>query len=110
MKGATLFTTAKEPGENEAVFINTNQPKIDIPSLVKDGYIVRTRADADTLEARVDSTEKREAAIRSGAQYISTDFPDPSEYFSKFKQLFPGDSLIRCNSWNTDKNCSIENE
>lgn len=110
MKGATLFTTAKEPGKNEAVFINTNQPRIDIPSLVKNGYIVRTRADGDTLEARIDSTEKREAAIRSGAQYISTDFPDPKEYFSKFKQLFPKDSLTRCNPWNTNKNCYIESE
>ncbi|WP_319420776.1 Ca2+-dependent phosphoinositide-specific phospholipase C [Pleurocapsa sp. FMAR1] len=110
MKGATLFTTAREPGENEAVFINTNQPRIDIPSMVRDGYIVRTRADADTLEARVDSTEKREAAIRSGAQYVSTDFPDPSEYFSKFKRLFPGDALVRCNPWNTDKSCHIEDK
>ena len=108
MKGATLFTTAKEPGENEAVFINTNEPRRDIPSLIEDGYIVRTRADSDTLEARLDSTEKREAAIRSGAQYISTDFPDPREYFSKFKRLFPEDALIRCNPWNTDDNCRIE--
>ena len=110
MKGATLFTTAREPGENEAVFININQPRIDIPSLVKDGYIVRTRADSDTLEARIDSTEKREAAIRSGAQYVSTDFPDPQEYFSKFKRLFPKNTLIRCNPWNTSKNCHIKSE
>ena len=110
MRGATLFTTAKEPGENEAVFINLKEPRIDIPDLIEDGYIVRTRADADTLEARIDSTEKREAAIRSGAQYVSTDFPDPREYFSKFKRLFPKDALVRCNPWNTDEKCRIEPE
>ena len=110
MRGATLFTTAREPGENEAVFINLKEPRIDIPELIEDGYIVRTRADADTLEARIDSTEKREAAIRSGAQYVSTDFPDPREYFLKFKRLFPKDALVRCNPWNTDENCRIKNE
>ncbi len=110
LRGATLFTTAKEPGENEAVFINTNQPRKDIPDLVKKGYIVRTRADADTLQSRVGSTELRDKAIKSGAQYISTDYPNPNEYFSDFKVLFPGDSLIRCNPLNTDDSCQIESD
>ena len=110
LRGATLFTTAKEPGENEAVFINTNQPRKDIPDLVKKGYIVRTRADADTLQSRVGSTELRDKAIKSGAQYISTDYPNPNEYFSDFKVLFTGDSLIRCNPLNSDDSCQIESD
>ena len=110
LRGATLFTTAKEPGDNEAVFINTNKPRKDIPDLVKQGYIVRTRADGDTLQARVGSTELRDDAIKSGAQYISTDFPNPNEYFSDFKVLFPGDRLIRCNPINTDESCQVRDK
>ena len=108
LKGATLFTTAKEPGTDEGIFINTNEPTREIPDLVRQGYIVRTRADGDTLEARVGSTEKRDRAINSGAQYISTDFPQPNEYFSDFMVLFADDTLIRCNPLNTTDNCRIE--
>ena len=107
LRGATLFTTAKEPGENDAIFINTNEPRKDIPDLVKQGYIVRTRADGDTLQARVGSTELKDKAIKSGAQYISTDFPNPNEYFSDFQVLFPGDRLIRCNPINTNDSCEV---
>lgn len=108
LKGATLFTTAKEPGSDEGIFINTNEPTEEIPDLVKQGYIVRTRADGDTLEARIDSTEKRDKAIKSGAQYISTDYPKPDEYFSDFMVMFADNTMIRCNPLNTSDNCRIE--
>ena len=108
LKEATLFTTAKEPGSDEGIFINTNEPNEKIPDLVKQGYIVRTRADGDTLEARIDSTEKRDKAIKSGAQYISTDYPKPDEYFSDFQVLFADNTMIRCNPLNTSDNCRIE--
>ena len=67
-----------------------------------------TRADGDTLQARVGSTELKDKAIKSGAQYISTDFPNPNEYFSDFQVLFPGERLIRCNPLNTDDSCQVE--
>ena len=47
----------------------------DIPDLVAAGYVVRTRADADTVEARSGDTGPRDAAIASGAQWVSTDYP-----------------------------------
>ena len=93
LRGATLFTAAKEPGDNEAVFIYTNEPRKDISDLVQQGYIVRTRADGDTLQARVGSTELKDKAIKSGIQYISTYFINANEYFSDFKVLFPGEQL-----------------
>ena len=43
------------------------------------GYLVRTRADADTIEARKNDYGRLKAALISGAQIISTDYcvPDP---------------------------------
>ena len=107
LKGATLFTTAQEPGTDEGIFINTQEATREIADLVKQGYIVRTRADGDTIDARVGSTERRDKAIKSGAQYISTDYPKPDEYFSDFKVLFAEGTMIRCNPLNTSETCSI---
>ncbi|MBR9776455.1 MAG: hypothetical protein GYB55_16105 [Cytophagales bacterium] len=45
-----------------------------ISEYVKKGYIVRTRADAGTKEARLNDTKRSEMAFSSGAQLISTDY------------------------------------
>ena len=108
LKGATLFASAQEPGTDEGMFINTQEPTREIRDLVRQGYIVRTRADRDTIHARVDYSGKRDRAINSGAQYISTDYHKPNEYFSDFMVLFADDTLIRCNPLNTSENCRIE--
>ena len=39
--------------------------------------IVRTRADADTVQARTNDTTMRDAALASGAQFVSTDYEEP---------------------------------
>ena len=41
----------------------TGNDQAQIQQLVRDGYIVRTRSDADTVEARADDTKTRDAAI-----------------------------------------------
>ena len=110
LKGASMFITSKEPGSNEGVFINLNEPTKEIPELVKQGYLVRTRSDAETIDARVNSTQARDKALSSGAQYISTDYPEPNEYFSDFSVLFANNTLIRCNPINTSKTCRIQNK
>ena len=52
LQGRILFTNS-EPGTPEAAVIILNDAKKDsIQAMVKKGYIVRTRADADTKEAR----------------------------------------------------------
>lgn len=45
-----------------------------IPALVRQGYLVRTRADIDTDEARRNDPRRRDQALASGAQIISTDY------------------------------------
>ena len=72
LEGRVLFTNA-EPGQPDAAFVKRNDAIADFdrhPALVEQGYVVRTRADADTVEARTDDTTdpagRARAAARSG--------------------------------------------
>lgn len=105
-EGTTIFTSkpnAKTPG-----FAKLNDPIKDaakIKALVKRGFIVRTRADADTVQARTNDTTMRDAALRSGAQYVSTDYLTPDERFSEYSVFLPGGKAARCNPVNAPKDC-----
>ena len=67
------------------------------------GYIVRTRADADTEEARSGDTGPRDLAISSGAQFVSTDYyvadarADTSEGWTDYSVSLPGNFIAREN-------------
>jgi len=109
LKGRVLFTNAN-PGDPDAGFVERNDAKDpSIPGLVKAGYMVRTRADGDTVEARSNDTSARDAALASGAQWVSTDYPVPgmaigfsSPYFAEI----PGGTVARCNPVNGPASCS----
>jgi len=91
LKGAVLFVN-KEEGNPNAAFRIINDPVKDfekIKTLVELGYMVRTRADADTREARKNDYSRFEKAKASGAQIITTDYYLPSSLFkSDFKISF----------------------
>ena len=91
LKGAVLFVNKKE-GHAQAAFriINDAVGKFDqIKELVAKGYMVRTRADSDTREARNNDYTKFEKAKASGAQIITTDYYIPSTLFeSDYKVKF----------------------
>ncbi len=75
--GAPLFFGTPKLGHPEAAFLVLNDPikqRSKILEAVRRGYLVRTRADADTVEARRNNTARRKAAFNSGAQLISTDY------------------------------------
>lgn len=100
LKGRVIFTNA-EPGEPDSAFIEVNDPLKDpslIPGLVKKGYLVRTRTDADTVQGRSGDTKMRDAAMASGAQILSSDY-----YFNEkaswtgFSVKFPKGEVARCN-------------
>jgi hypothetical protein len=57
---------------------------------LKLGMVVRTRADADTVESRTGDRSRREAAFASGAQYISTDYMTPDLRLSDYSVALPG--------------------
>jgi Phosphoinositide phospholipase C, Ca2+-dependent len=91
LKGRILFTNSAV-GSPEAAFLIMNDAIKDLEKIkenVKKGYIVRTRADSDTREARTNDFRSFEAAKASGAQIISTDYYlkstlFPSEYIVSF--------------------------
>src|ERR1700761_3655481 len=75
LKGRMIFTNAKA-GDPDAGFVEHNDADpAAIQALVKAGYIVRTRSDADTKEGRSGDTSVRDRALASGAQMVSTDYP-----------------------------------
>jgi len=79
LRGRTMFVDSR-PGDDYAGFAKVNNPIGNlalIRELVKAGLLVRTRADAHTREARANDTRRRDAALASGAHFISTDFPAP---------------------------------
>ena len=81
LRGRVMFTLAP-PESDEAAVLFINNPlnnEARIRKLVDLGYFVRTRADSATREARTGDTRRFEAALKSRAQVISTDYyrPDP---------------------------------
>jgi len=73
-----------------------------IQDLVKRGFLVRTRADSDTVEARKNDTRCRDQALASGAQFISTDYPEPNPAFSPYAVRFENGISVRVNPVNGD--------
>lgn len=98
LRGRVLFTNA-QPGAPDAAFTEENDGSPEeINALVKQGYLVRTRSDESTEQARTDDTTRRDLALASGAQMISTDYPpsEPSQW-TKYVVEFPDGLVARCN-------------
>ncbi len=103
-----MFALAAEQHPAAAVMIINNplQNHDEIQRLVRDGYLVRTRADADTLEARRGETARRDKALSSGAQAVSTDYYLPENPFgTDYRVSLPRG--VRCNPVNTPPGCVI---
>ncbi len=96
LKGRVLFTDSPA-GTPEAAFMIMNNPKDpQIPEMVKKGYMVRTRSDADTREARRNDKSGFVAACASGAQIITTDYYYKSSFFpSDYSVVFDDGKYMR---------------
>lgn len=108
LEGRVMFTNSS-PGQPDAAFVKRNDPfSSDISDLVAAGYVVRTRSDGDTVEARENDTGPRDAALASGAQWVSTDYPVPGlalGFESDFFVEIPGGTVARCNPINAPEVC-----
>ncbi len=108
LRGRVLFTNA-EPGQTDAAFIEENDgPASAIEALVRQGYLIRTRTDADTKEARTDDTTRRDAMMASGAQILSTDYPasEPAKWPGAYSVSLPDHLIARCDPVNTGASCN----
>ncbi|WP_438381358.1 phosphatidylinositol-specific phospholipase C1-like protein [Asaia sp. BMEF1] len=122
LRNRIVFTNAK-PGDPDCAFTEINEGFIGakgngseavdnaaaariIPDLVKQGYLVRTRADANTIEARRNDLTRRDVAFSSGAHLISTDYPgfEPAPWHGYAVRFGPG-LVARCNPVNAPQTC-----
>ena len=111
LRGRELFTNSV-PGQPDAAFIRENDPTgsgfVRIQNEVRAGYLVRTRADVDTVQARTGDTTMRDAALASGAQMVSTDYPVPriaARFGTDYVAQLPGGVAARCNPVNASHRC-----
>ena len=105
LQGRAMFVYSN-PGTPEAAFVimNNSSQKTQIQNLVTQGYIVRTRADAGTKEARLGDYTDMNNAFESGAQIISTDYYKADDRagtpgWTDYHVQFPNGELARINSF-----------
>ena len=98
------------PDEDKAAFIKYDDAKADelkITDAVKKGFIVRTRADGPNVQNRNGDYTQQQAAFRSGAQIISTDYyradiryMKKPKKFTNYVAKFNGREIGRINTVN----------
>jgi hypothetical protein len=111
LEGRVVFTNSL-PGLDDAAFIKRNEPRspntAEIAGLVRAGYYVRTRSDVPLATVFANDTSMLDAALVSGAQLISTDFPQigmSARYDSDYVAELPGGGAARCNPVNAPRGC-----
>jgi len=111
LQGRVLFTNSRE-GLRDAAFIKRNEPRepntAQIAELVRRGYYVRTRSDVPLQTVLANDTSMLDAALISGAQLISTDFPQigmSARYDSDYVAELPDGGPARCNPVNAPRRC-----
>jgi hypothetical protein len=108
LEGRVFFVNAPETSP-VAAYLTINDPIKDAERIRKDvaaGFLVRTRADADTFEARSNDTKRREAAFASGAQYVSTDYMETRAEFGPYRVTLP--EVARCNPVRLHDRCGTQ--
>ena len=99
LENRAFFLQAYGDEAYAAVYVMNNPQSPEIPAKVKAGYIVRTRADGDLKEAQENDTSRREAAFASGAQIITTDFPNGEAHAETgYQVVFEGGVVARRNA------------
>jgi len=99
LRGRMLFVSV--PADHPAAAFMKLNEAIDgfehIQNMVKQGFLVRTRADVGTRESRSNDPGRRDKAFASGAQFISTDYAEANPRFSSYRVRFEGGIVVRTN-------------
>jgi hypothetical protein len=107
LRGRILFAPSA-PGDDDAAFAKLNDPIEDaakIRAALAANMLVRTRADADTVQARSGDTQMRDTALAGGAQFVSTDYEVPDARFPTYRVRIPGGTPARCNPVTAPASC-----
>ncbi len=112
LAGKLMFVTADEASPMAGIIAIDDPVKegARITADVKAGFIVRTRSDDETVEARANNSQRRDQAFASGAQIIQTDFLLPDKKIGAYSVAITDGRHARCNpqlspdicqNWNT---------
>ena len=107
LEGRAMFVNTDEASP-AAAYLTLNDPAAEqarIRAAVRQGFIVRTRADADTKEARTGDVTRRSAAFASGAQYVSTDYLWADPRFPGYEVRMTGGVAAACNPVRVERRC-----
>ena len=97
---------ASKPGDASAAVISQDVPDArTFVALVKEHFLVRTRSDAEGVEARADNLKRATTALASGATIVATDYPVPDPRVGPFRVDLPGRAVARCNPITAPKQC-----
>jgi len=100
LEGRVFFINTDEASP-AAAYLTLNDPLAEgerIRRAVAAGFIVRTRADSGTQEPRAGDLRRREAALASGAQFVSTDYLWPDTRLNATYQVrLPSGAAAVCN-------------
>jgi calcium-dependent phosphoinositide phospholipase C len=69
---------------------------------------VRTMTDGGAQAVRAGDSKRRDLAIRSGAQILSTDYPFDWKAEGAGYHVTLGDEKVRCNPVNAPKACIVK--
>lgn len=94
---APLLFVARTPDDPRTAWLIRPRPSArQIEALVKQGFLVYTRADAGGEDSDFSKERRRREAFTSGAQLIATDYPWPDLRFGAYEVRFPS-GYTRCN-------------
>ena len=107
LEGRRMFVNTDEASPASAyITLNETADNARIAADVKAGLLVRTRADADTVEARLNDARRRDAALASGAQYVSTDYRHPDPRWPGYEARLPDGAIAVCNPQRRPERCA----
>ncbi len=105
-----MFTREGNLESPNAAFVKLDDP-IDQAERILEasqaGFMIRTRTDTNVNEPRNNDYTRQEAALLSGAHYLSTDFPAPVEEFDYWFDMSDGNPS-RCNPVTAPDFCTSE--
>jgi hypothetical protein len=107
-EGKIMFITTEERSPL-AAFISIPDPARDAARIIKDvraGLMVITRADSETTEAREGDTLRRDWALASGAQIISTDFIRADRSLGTYQVRLSSGHRAQCNVQIAPEQCA----
>ena len=97
LEGRAMFVPS-DVAEASAAIIKRDVPLPNaFPRIERRNFLVKTRADANAVEARAGDLTRATTAIASGAHVVATDYPVSDAAVGPYVVDLPGTAVARCN-------------